>query len=273
MLVRARQFVRDHHFSPIVRGVASACEKYLRAFHNEGFYDFDVNGERRVLAQITPYLREPIVFDVGAHTGSWTAMLLLHMPMARVDCFEIVPETCAALRHEMQTHGHVRVHPFGLSDRAGTVSMAYNKTYTSTSAITPLETSRFFAGSITERLVVPIDTGDAVVERLALDHLDVLKIDVEGHEVDVLRGFAQTFASARAPRFVQFEYGQTYLPGRHTLKEAYEVLEPNGYVIGRIFPKGVEFKGYAASDEHFRMGNYAAVKADDPIRRRLEYRP
>jgi FkbM family methyltransferase len=271
MLVRARQFIREHHFSPVLRGFASACEKYLRAFHNEGFYEFDVNGERRVLTQIAPAIRQPIVFDVGAHTGAWTEVLLLHIPDARVSCFEIVPETCAALRETVKAYPNVSVHPFGLSDRAGTVTMAYNKTYTSTSAITPLETSRFFSGSVTDTLFVPVDTGDAVMDRLALDRLDILKIDVEGHEVDVLRGFARTLASDRAPRFIQFEYGETYLPGRHTLKEVYDLLGGHGYVIGRIFPNGVEFKPYATSDEHFRMGNYAAVRADDPIRDRLKH--
>ena len=110
-----------------------------------------------------------------------------------------------------------------------------------------------------------IERGDTVVEQLGLPRIDFMKIDVEGHEVDVLEGFSQTLASEAAPRIIQFEYGETYLPGRRTLREVYALLRPRGYIIGRIYPRMVEFKDYELSDDHFRMGNYLAVKRDDKL--------
>lgn len=45
----------------------------------------------------------------------------------------------------------------------------------------------------------------------------------------------------------------------------YEFLTPGGYIVGRIYPKGVIFKNYEVEDDHFRMGNYLAIQKSDPL--------
>ena len=93
-----------------------------------------------------------------------------------------------------------------------------------------------------------------------------MKVDVEGHEVDVLEGFRKTLADQMMrPSIIQFEYGATYLPQNHNLCEIYALLEPLGYAIGRVYPYGVRFKSYDYADDHFRMGNYVAVQADSEL--------
>jgi Methyltransferase FkbM domain len=115
-----------------------------------------------------------------------------------------------------------------------------------------------------------VETGDEITKRLALPRIDLLKIDVEGHEIEVLSGFATVLASAvLQPQVIQFEYGVTWLPGRHNLLEAYRILEPFGYAIGRLYPDGVDFKPYTFADDHFRMGNYIAVRAKTPLAEKL----
>ena len=102
------------------------------------------------------------------------------------------------------------------------------------------------------------------MKREGLSRVDLLKIDVEGHEIEVLSGFRDTLASPeRRPRVIQFEYGHTWLPARHTLMEAYDLLRRSGYIVGRLYPDGVDFKPYSLADDHFRMGNYIAAQAQD----------
>ncbi len=67
------------------------------------------------------------------------------------------------------------------------------------------------------------------------------------------------------PRLIQFEYGDTYIPAGKTLYGIYQILAPLGYRIGRVYPDHVEFKDYDFCDEHYRMGNYVAVKEGDPL--------
>ena len=106
------------------------------------------------------------------------------------------------------------------------------------------------------------------VGQLGWPAIDFLRLDVEGHEVDVLTGFAGTLDSSRAPGVIQFEYGMTYIPARHTLHEVYGKLGSR-YAIGRLCPDGVDFKEYDAVDDHFRMGNYIAVRRDTNLSTKL----
>ncbi len=115
-----------------------------------------------------------------------------------------------------------------------------------------------------------METGDEYFEAGTKDGIDILKIDTEGHEVDVLLGFTKVLVTPNAPRIIQFEYGHTYLPSKHSLSDVYRLLEPSGYVIGRLYPNGVEFSPYQLEKENFRIGNFVAVREGDPLVQELQ---
>jgi hypothetical protein len=54
---------------------------------------------------------------------------------------------------------------------------------------------------------------------------------------------------------------------RFLLRDFYQLLEPAGYLVGKIFPNGVDFRPYSPDDENFFGPNFLAVqrKADDLI--------
>lgn len=57
----------------------------------------------------------------------------------------------------------------------------------------------------TDRIEVPIITGDELLERARLDRVDLIKIDVEGHEEAVLVALSQLIDSKK-PRAIVFEH-------------------------------------------------------------------
>ena len=248
--------------------IARQCEKFLHGYYNQGFYDLDENGEARVIDMVAGARPdEPLfVLDVGANRGEWAKAVLARKPDANVYCFEIVPATAAVLRDALARHPTARVCDYGLSSAARDVEVFWNQTSDDTSSIVPQQADPRHVGSAGTMVTCRVDTGDSVAARLAIPRIDLLKIDVEGHEIEVLGGFRDTLESSeRRPRVIQFEYGTTWLPARHTLQEAHGLLEPFGYVVGRLYPDGVDFKPYAFVDDHFRMGNYIAAGAQDPL--------
>jgi FkbM family methyltransferase len=266
-IARLRQGVRNNRARRPFTIAAEVSQKYLRAFYNEAFFEFTLNGERRVIDIFASVAGTTTVthLDVGAHTGEWTADVLTAMPHSRVVCFEIVPDLASALRERLGEDGRVTIVDRGLSSTDGQVFVTFNRTAPSTSAIVPRASSEWFVSAELEQVRAEIESGDNAVHRLGVTEVGILKIDVEGHEIEVLEGFRQTLQSSAAPRLIQFEYGETYLPVRHTLKEAYDLLGDCGYSIGRVYPRGVGFKPYELKDDHFRMGNYIAAKATDPL--------
>jgi FkbM family methyltransferase len=271
---RIRRYAREHRRTRLARRIARQCEKFLHGFFNQEFFELDRNGEGALIAAVAD--ERPgaplLAFDVGAHRGEWTEFLLARKPDAAVYCFEIVPALADELRQKLAGRPSVRVCAHGLSSTSGQVDVFWNKSFETTSAIDAARhEGAIYAGSEIVRVAAEVRTGDAVMASLGDARIDLMKIDTEGHEMDVLSGFRATLASARRPRIIQFEYSDAWLPAPHTLREAYLLLTPFGYAIGRLYPDGVEFKPYEFSDDHFRMGNYVAMLADDPLKDKITH--
>jgi FkbM family methyltransferase len=235
---------------------------YLRAWYNEARWDFESNGEAFVLSRFDQWAqgREVVIWDVGAHYGEWSEAAHELVPTARVHCFEIIRETASKLSdNEWRS-----THAFGLSDVDGAVDVHWNKGNDTESSIDPRVEFRSFQGVPVSVVRSQVRTGDRLVDELGPP--DFVKIDVEGHEAHVLRGFGETLRSGSAPRLIQFEYGATYVPSGSTLREIYTLLP--GYSIGRLYPDYVDFKPYSYSDEHLRMGNMIATR-DQALRNLL----
>jgi hypothetical protein len=107
-------------------------------------------------------------------------------------------------------------------------------------------------------------TGDKYVRDNGVGHIHTLKIDTEGHELSVLKGFASTLQAGRIS-LIQFEHGSVHIAARSLLRDFYQLLSPIDFTIGRLHPRCVDFKEYDhREDEQFRMGNYIAVHRSKP---------
>lgn len=264
---RMLQFIRNKRRSHVLTFFANAAEKYLRAWYNEDFWASHLNGEDMVLDTLSRSTSgNLLVFDIGANVGNWTTSVLERIPHAQVHCFEIVPETFLTLRERFDDRCNITLHQLGLSDRSGFIEVTVDRTNSTVSSINPRFNGSFFNEHDSKRVKCRIIRGDELRANEKIGRIDYLKIDVEGHELSVLRGFETTLKIPEyRPRIIQFEYGNTYIPSGATLFQVASILEPNGYRIGRIFSKYVDFKKYDLGDEHFRMGNYLAIQENDPI--------
>jgi FkbM family methyltransferase len=261
MLAAAQQFIRDHRRTRVLAMTAAACEKFLRAHYNENFYDFDRNGERFALSVFARWSegRPVTIWDVGAHEGQWAKTAHSVVPKAQIVSFEIMPAVFQKLATTALGEGWLRAENLGLSDHEGQVNVHWNRVHDNASAIVPRLRHRLFAGEV-EIVRCEVTTGEAFRAANGLAVPDLLKVDVEGHEPAVLRGCAPMLSEPDAPAMIQFEYGETYIPSGSTLYEVYELLGDHGYRIGRLYPDYVGFIDYSTREDHFRMGNYVAVR-------------
>jgi hypothetical protein len=112
-----------------------------------------------------------------------------------------------------------------------------------------------------------IVAGDEYADANGIETIDFLKIDVEGAEHLVLKGFSRMLGRG-AIRCIQFEYGAFSIQTRVLLADYYEWLGSR-YWIGKVFPSGVEFRDYQWTDESFRFANFVCVSRDWPEARKL----
>lgn len=122
-----------------------------------------------------------VVFDCGAAEGLFA--FLVSRRAARVMCFEPLPEFRTSLERTFGGMDHVEVVPVALSDRSGT---AYLRRDGFMSAVTDQPTPD----------AVAVETIDGFSARTGIVPT-YLKADVEGHELELLRGAAATIREHR----------------------------------------------------------------------------
>ena len=83
-------------------------------------------------------------------------------------------------------------------------------------------------------------------------------MDVEGHELDVLKGGFKTLALAKV---VQFEFGGCNIDTRTFFQDFWYLLTEAGFQIHRISEGGpIHISHYSEQEECFRTTNYLAVR-------------
>lgn len=106
---------------------------------------------------------------------------------------------------------------------------------------------------------INIDTLDRWAASKHVEHISLLKIDVEGHESDGLEG-AQGLLDRRAVDAVQFEFGGAAIDTRTYLRDFYRLLGP-GFDVCRILPDGLSAPIHESErNEIFLLHNYVALR-------------
>jgi FkbM family methyltransferase len=134
------------------------------------------------------------VVDVGANIGYNTLHAArLAGPKGRVVAIEPTPDNLAVLRSNVATAGlrNVAVEPVAAGRTRGTRDLFVRGTVSAVNSLFPLSCY----ASVTDVLPVPVVPLDELVDGA----VDVVKIDVEGAELDVLEGMSRLL---RAPRVV-----------------------------------------------------------------------
>ncbi|HEX7808284.1 MAG TPA: FkbM family methyltransferase, partial [Thermoanaerobaculia bacterium] len=183
-----------------------------------------------------------IVFDVGAHVGELT--LLFARGAGRVHAFEAGRRSFERLTAACHEQRNVVLNHVAVSDREGEIALnVYDDAYLawSTQANRPLANYGIDVKPVSvER--VPAITLDRYCELHDITQIDLLKIDVEGAELQVLIGAKRLLAEQRI-RCVTFEFGQTTFDMGNTPDAIEALLEDNGYAIRNLVDGDPIFPG------------------------------
>lgn len=137
------------------------------------------------------------VFDVGANCGAASVHFARHHPEAVVHAFEPGKAALGYLERNVVSHPNVAVHPFGLHEEDREAVLWVGGSDLVTASINPRHDTD-------EGEPVALRAGGAWADEHSIDVIDLLKVDVEGCEVMVLRSLA-----ARLPRvkviYVEFD--------------------------------------------------------------------
>lgn len=180
------------------------------------------------LRYVRSWSSDDVVFDVGANDGRTVVRLQRHLPRPRIYAFEPVAATYRKLVERTQRYPNVRTfqNALGSTRERRTIYLHEVDAMNSFSA-------DWSASTGTEE--VDVRTVDEVMQEEGIDFVHFLKIDTEGHDLDVLRGAEGALRDSRIA-LIQVEAGFDQLDRTMpTLEDFRHLLAPYGYHLYGLF--------------------------------------
>jgi FkbM family methyltransferase len=194
-----------------------------------------------------------VVFDVGANCGAASLHLARHYPGATVHAFEPGREARSYLERNVASLPNVRVHPIGLHavDRQA-------RLYRGDGDLGKASVIRRSV-NLDESEPIELRAGGAWAAEEGIERIDILKVDVEGCEIEVLEGLAALLPTVKV-LFVEYD-------SRHARKALGRLLDATHelYVGNMFLDQGectylrADVAGLDAATEQLRRAFAAAL--------------
>lgn len=181
----------------------------------------------------------PVIFDVGAHHGETASAFSNLFPSADLYCFEQFEESFFELKKNSSNYPTATLEQIGLSDNSGRHEFHSNAN-SATNSLLQLENRA--ADIWANRSLVPITkvacnflTLDKYLEEKNIKQIDLLKIDVQGAELKVLKGAKSAFETNRIRNvYMEILIGDTYYC-QEKFSDTLNVLDSLGFRLHGLF--------------------------------------
>mgnify|MGYP001795887383 CR=1 FL=1 len=181
---------------------------------------------------LIPNWEPQVIFDIGANVGQTAVAFTQFFPKAFIYSFEPVPKSFQKLNAVASQHTNVRAFQIAFGDYSGTANMTVNGTSTRNC----ITLDREVAANTAE---VSITTGVEFMEEHQLEKISFLKVDAEGFDLRVLKGFSSKLADID---FVQVEAGMNSYNQTHVALSAFsDYLSLHNFYLFKIYNQVFEF--------------------------------
>lgn len=249
-------------YIPVPFKFLSFVEMLSSMLQGKGWGSSTIKDEVRACLSILKYPPKTLI-DIGANKGIYTQEVRKKVPKIECHLFEPSAINIQALNQKFLNLDKVFINKFALSNKK-------------TEAILFSNTPGSVIGSLTKRRLDHYkrlesrgyDSEMNVEEQVSLIRfdeywknkdqiIDYVKIDVEGHELDVLEGFGDLIYKIK---LIQFEFGGCNIDTRTFFQDFWYFFQEKNFLLYRISPKGYKLiKFYTPREENFMTSNYIAV--------------
>jgi FkbM family methyltransferase len=230
---------------------------YVNAVDNDNDTQFATNGE--TLFANDRLRGATIAFDVGAAKGEWTAIALAADPHVVVHCFEPTSRRFQILIDHKFGERAV-LNNFALGDKPGTSKIFYGASGGSNSLYPQRYGGEAYASTDVE--TIRISTIDDYCREHRIEHIDFVKMDIEGYETAAIHGAAEMVRAGKID-VIQFEYSYVFLDADASLLKlmrSVRALNPD-YDFYKLYPDGPRLVDtYRHTLDNFKTQNWAIVR-------------
>ncbi|MCP4001325.1 MAG: FkbM family methyltransferase [Gammaproteobacteria bacterium] len=202
------------------------------------------------------------VFDIGANQGQFLKLTLdnLQMDKLTIHCFEPGVQTFKMLSDSAVKNERIKLNNIGMGNKKYEATLHFDAAGSGLASLTKRQLDHFDI-EMNESETVRIDTIDNYCAENQITHIDLLKIDIEGHELDALEGASGMFAK-QAIDTVTFEFGGCNIDTKTYFRDFWNFFVNLDFKLYRITPSGYlyEINSYKEILEQFRTSNFLAKR-------------
>lgn len=217
--------ITETHYDPYVREIL--------------FGDMQRWKKQQAIFRTLIFSKDPVVFDVGANVG-FVSLLLSQIKGITIYSFEPVSLTFECLKKNVEQNNTEMIHPFhiGFSDQeqhlfigppSGDQHARYKKGNKKT-GLYSVHASQAGRDAKTFGEIARFTTMDIFCEKNQIKRLDYIKIDVEGHEINVLKGGMNVLKKFQPVCQVEFHPIPMHIAHREP-KEIFDFFQQLGYGV------------------------------------------
>lgn len=140
-----------------------------------------------------------VIYDIGANAGTWALLARSIIPGARIDAFEPLETHCAAFLRNTADLTDIHLHrtALGASSAQRELRITSFSDASSFLALTAVGAEAFGVSEVSSTTCAIVSLDDFRQER-GLPFPELLKLDVQGFELEVLKGAPEVLAHANA---------------------------------------------------------------------------
>lgn len=217
------------------------------------------SGEHNLLHRLARIKPKTIV-EVGAHDGTDTITLHSMFPSAKIFAFEPHPGNYQKLKKATKELKNIKAFESGLGSKSSRAVLWDHAIHASGSQHATLsrDVMRKIHNSKAIGVKVNITTLDNIAKENKISQIDFLKIDTEGHELEVLNG-AKSLINKGRISYIQLEFNSMNAITKVFLGDFMKLLK--GYSWYRLLPRSfIHLSNYNPTEmEIFAYQNLLAI--------------
>jgi FkbM family methyltransferase len=223
------------------------------------------SGEESIFGVLSQKCKPPYcVFDVGSNRGQFIEVVLDNIPMddLSIHCFEPGHETfksLVAFTKKLRESERIMLNNVGIGRERGEAILHFDSLGSGLASLTKRRLEHYgIAFENSEK--VQIETIDDYCRDNSIDHIHLLKLDIEGHELDALAGAGRMFET-KSIDIVTFEFGGCNIDTRTFFRDFWYFFAKVNMRIFRITPSRYlsPIDSYKEVHEQFTTTNFIAV--------------
>ncbi len=238
----------------LILGFLERLFSYLKG---KGYGSTSVAQEVRQLKSLL--IKKPMLaIDVGGNKGTYSAELRKIYPDLEIHIFEPSKTNLKILQDKFGDDPQVVIVPFALSEHEGAGKLYSDYFGSGMASLVKRRMDHFNTNLNNTEEVRIIKFEDYWKTVLKKRNIDILKLDIEGYELNALNGMGDAIKFTHA---IQFEFGGCNIDTKTYFQDFWYFFQNVKFRIYRITPIGLEYlKKYKESDEFFITTNFIAIQ-------------